>query len=287
MLYIAASHYKTLLQAIKDNNVTEAQAVLEENLNLNIDLDDRGAFLHLAVLYSRESIVELLLQHNANTNVVNWEGKTPLAIAVKENHLNIAAHLLKHNASPNIIGNNYHKYYKAVRIFMDVVLLGALSMLITNPRADKIDQALLIIAFSIRLFFSESLLWHSAKLEDNRAPLLIAAQNNQFKMVKLLVDHGAILNVRDPKSGKTALHWSVQNENIAMIELLIKAGIEVNLPDANGDTALDIAINIRNNDIMKYLESGYLTLIPNEKYEISEDPYHSPSALAFRGPAFC
>ncbi|XP_069126979.1 LOW QUALITY PROTEIN: uncharacterized protein [Argopecten irradians] len=73
---------------------------------------------------------------------------------------------------------------------------------------------------------------------DNRAPLLVAIDNSDLDMVKLLIDHGADVNVTDSE-GESALHYATQDTvEYEVMEVLLKAGADVNCLNMWSRTAL-------------------------------------------------
>ena len=68
----------------------------------------------------------------------------------------------------------------------------------------------------------------SADSSSGHTALEYAASFNNLAMAKLLLDHGAHVDARDPIGG-TALHWAAERGNLEMMRLLIdnKAGIDV------------------------------------------------------------
>ncbi len=90
--------------------------------------------------------------------------------------------------------------------------------------------------------------------------LLKAATNGNnedgIKNIINLVYSGADVNVQN-KNGDTALHLATDNENTEIIKKLIEAGADVNVQNKNGDTALHLAIDNKNTEIIKKLiEAG-------------------------------
>ena len=67
---------------------------------------------------------------------------------------------------------------------------------------------------------------------------------NKRKMVRLLVEHGADVNVRNSKNGFTPIHWAARYGEVENIKVLCeqsKMEICEFMPDFNGYTPLDFA----------------------------------------------
>lgn len=69
-------------------------------------------------------------------------------------------------------------------------------------------------------------------------PLICAASQRHLDICKLLIAEGCNVNATD-KSGKTALHFAVENEDNMLCELLCAKGIQADLRDNDGRTAFD------------------------------------------------
>ncbi|XP_059175936.1 serine/threonine-protein phosphatase 6 regulatory ankyrin repeat subunit B-like [Physella acuta] len=65
-------------------------------------------------------------------------------------------------------------------------------------------------------------------------------KNKSLKILHLLLEHGPGVNTRDDYR-RTALHYSVEHEQLECTNMLLKAGADVNLLDANHETPLIIA----------------------------------------------
>lgn len=68
-----------------------------------------------------------------------------------------------------------------------------------------------------------------------RTPLMVAALNGHYDIVKLLIKYGANVNIQDT-AGFTALHLSVEHNKIT--SLLIDTGANINQQNNAGDTPL-------------------------------------------------
>ncbi|MBD3242342.1 MAG: hypothetical protein GF331_17250, partial [Chitinivibrionales bacterium] len=74
--------------------------------------------------------------------------------------------------------------------------------------------------------------------------------DGSMEAARLLVDHGARLEARDPR-GKTALMHAAQHNKTAMVELLLLAGADVRARDYAGANVVQHAS--RKPDVMRML----------------------------------
>jgi ankyrin repeat protein len=73
-------------------------------------------------------------------------------------------------------------------------------------------------------------------------PFLAAWNWRKFEAAKFLANKGADVNVRDPKTGKTALHYGVEKEfDPALLAWLVEHGASADIKDRDGVTARDRA----------------------------------------------
>jgi hypothetical protein len=68
-------------------------------------------------------------------------------------------------------------------------------------------------------------------------PFIRAAQEDDMELLGSLIS-GKDVNLRDLRSGTTALEHAVQNANREMVQMLLDAGANVNAANATGETAL-------------------------------------------------
>jgi len=77
-----------------------------------------------------------------------------------------------------------------------------------------------------------------------------------IEISRMLIDSGVDVNVKD-KNGNTALIWNIVSGGIDIIRLLIDSGAEVNMQDKVGRTPLMWAVREKEYDIVKLLiDSG-------------------------------
>ncbi|KAI1169653.1 hypothetical protein F4777DRAFT_584691 [Nemania sp. FL0916] len=74
-----------------------------------------------------------------------------------------------------------------------------------------------------------------------------AVMRGHEAVVRVYLDYGADLNVRDPESGWTALHWAAIDKSYSeMTRLLLMGGADPNMKDESGKTPLMIAATENN-----------------------------------------
>jgi len=89
----------------------------------------------------------------------------------------------------------------------------------------------------------------------NNTALILAvyfSHNKYEKLVKLLIDSGANLDIQDDR-GKTALYWAACRNQPIMAEMLIKAGANFDVANSNNVTALMCAVYHGNTKIVQLL----------------------------------
>lgn len=92
-------------------------------------------------------------------------------------------------------------------------------------------------------------------------PLIYACSNGAYETVSTLLNiiapHGswfnASLNFRDPKQGKTPLHFAVENNHNEIAKILIEQGANLNLPDFTGKQALHFAVLSSNVELVEFI----------------------------------
>ena len=75
-----------------------------------------------------------------------------------------------------------------------------------------------------------------------RYPLHLAVSNKQLAMVKALISHQAKGDSKQSECGKTALHLSVEDSDTSITKVLLEAGVNPNIVDDDGYTALHYCI---------------------------------------------
>lgn len=185
-----------LLHASAGGHAIVVQKLIDAGADVNARDSEQNSALILAAANGHASVVQLLLQSGADPDTTNADGETAMAAAQANSHSSVAQALGE-------VTETQQQFFRAV-------VYGN-----TDCVRRCMDRYL------------------HARGSRGCSPVLVAAQHNQFEILKLLVFRGANIHDRDD-SGWTALHFSAQTGNVKTIEFLLAQGADPSLADENG-----------------------------------------------------
>lgn len=208
--------------------------------------------------FSENEILELIdnvVEDNINDR---YNESTLLLIAVEKNHVNVVKRLLEFaTIGLNVIGpNGYPLYIAYENKFMEIF-----EMLFDDPRINVnfhgIYYYISINSFSSVLhmsYYSRDLAFFKYILKDERInPNIIEINNalihdisiskNSAEYLQALLDNpNTNINLRQKKTGKTALHIAILHNCIDNVKEILKyPNLDINIRNLNEYTALDWA----------------------------------------------
>lgn len=148
---------------------------------------------------------------------------------------------------------------------MNKIIFACLSVLITGNALHAMDvnrneagEQFIEAARTGNLAAIEKLLAEGVDVNyvahSGASPLFVAATRNHTEICKLLIAHGANVNLRkSDREGSSALMSAARRGNLEICILLLKHGADVNQIDNFGHTALTEAISWNKTDICKLL----------------------------------
>ena len=185
-------------KAAKFNDVATVKSLLSKGVSPNTTDPKGEPMLNLAIKDRSDDVIQLLIFNKAtDVDLSNKYGETPLMIASIEGNLPVVKMLIKQR----------------------------------NARIDHIG-------------------W---------TPLHYASAKGQLEVAQYLISNGAIIDSLSP-GNTTPLMMSVQSGNEELIKLLLDKGADLRLKNSQGFTAIDIALIYEKPWIVEGLSSRWLKL---------------------------
>ncbi len=206
--------------------------LLEQGADPNAGDNMGRTSLHFAAISGNYSVTEALLNKNAVVDTFDKNNvATPLFCAAMSNDPDVLKLLLKRGANINA-GLHDH----------------GVSALHCAVRANNITNIQLLLELgaipnNVQLF--------------SETPLHTAASMGYNECVKLLIDHGACLEVLMGVMKMTALHLAAQDGNTEAVRHLLNGGANIDARNARGQSSLHLAVSGQSLETAELLlESG-------------------------------
>lgn len=236
-----------LMRAIKVNQTPLIEYFIDLGININ-DKDNYGypAIAYAAAFAKYPEVLEFLVKKGADINFKTDKGENLLILAARNNEsVAVIEYLLNKGFSKDYL-------------------------------TKEGETPVLAAAQNENVMIMDKLLEHGANLNavNNRKEnaLFIAAKcNNKPYMISYLLDKGIPLNYSDENDNNVVL-YAAQNQNVNILRMLVAKGADLKSSNADGITALMMAVSVENNiGVVKYLiENGA---------EINEKMSNNASAL--------
>ena len=230
---------KDFLKACLENNYTKVRQLLATGIDVNATNEKGQTALHMV---NDEEMMEILLEADADINKRDNEGNTPLLshlneqflnslipgynlLADKADHKNVLKLLIKSGADVRI------ENYKGVQPLHMAPDFELTELLLENGAdVDAVSRS------GIRVSpFEKHVVLDGIIQSQNKLPL-----NPEWREItNLMLEYGGDYNTRD-KEGNTLFHRAVQMANTDLVRCLISMGVDVNVKNDKGCTALHL-----------------------------------------------
>lgn len=263
-----------LIDAADYSHIEMAQLLLEHGADVKAVTNGDASAIHYAAYRGLTSLVVQLLHRGADVEASTEDGLTPLFYALQSRSLPIVKMLLDFGASASAINKckwTLPMYACQFGVFEALPLLldrhnnvrareyhgwTALHLIATgfenSARPEGVD-----LKQKDRLA-AETLLSRGAEandaLESGDTALHLAANTGSVGIVRLLLEHGADVVVRNI-GGATALHLAASSGHADIAQLLIDHGADIHAKDVNQETPLHEAAENGSKEIVKLLVS--------------------------------
>lgn len=208
---------------ISNRNYTKLiELFLKHGLDINTTYSNSKTLLHYAVKDQNLDLVEILLkQPNLKINQPNTQGQTALHIAAKNLNINMVTQLLSYKTiDVNVRDQNNNTPFNIIikELKRPINLEELCGDMVNDPDVlrtflmDKKTQRKGAICKYFELFLEHDLKVND-RYDEGKTLLHIAAEDNNYELVKLLIDNEVDNTIRD-ENGHFAYEYAEKNSEI-------------------------------------------------------------------------
>ncbi|KAF5296333.1 hypothetical protein FQA39_LY12550 [Lamprigera yunnana] len=195
--------------AVKNRNSSTTKLLLTKGADVNIiDYRNNNSCLHWAVNVADQEIVKILLDNGADVGLLNSTGETPLMFAER----------LQFNNIVSII--NQQETFEKCKDLFEAVENGHV--------------------YTVQTLVNNGLDINSQN-ENGETLLLIAIRCVHIPIMDWLISKGAKIDIVSNRSS-SALHFAACMGDCVSVRCLIEGGVDVNILNSDGDTAIALAL---------------------------------------------
>lgn len=293
----------TLLHAVcRDGQLKLAEEIIKRGAEVNLPDKEGRTAIHYAAMSGNESLVETLLRSGSDPNKLTKKKETPLHFAAKYSGLEEVKFLVEHGASIKAINwalveNLKDQRRRQDKLYYDsdeehiIALKKALGLKTpeslsendeeesedddeyededddggeryadavsdSESSASKKKDAVQILKdidnIPLELLPRDVA---DAATTDGMTALHFAVQNGDLAVVQFLIEHGADIKAQDIVFSRSAIHFAAESGNLDTVKYLAEHGADLQDRDGYGASALHYAAKSNHLDIVKYLVS--------------------------------
>lgn len=207
--------------------------LISADANIDARADTEETPLLMAAFFGRQLAANTLLKFGADIDAIQRDGRTAAMAASYLGKTNVLRVLISGGANLDIVD---HEGYTALRCAIESGHVAAATLLlkervrVNTAYTDHQETALHLAVRMNQPAVITALLEKGADIEacdaDGDPPLEWAVETGCLELVKLLLEHGAQINRRNPSTGETVLLWAVRSGHVDVTQLLLARGAD-------------------------------------------------------------
>ncbi|KAK0715455.1 ankyrin repeat-containing domain protein, partial [Lasiosphaeris hirsuta] len=230
------------LQAVKLKNIAAVEALLNQRLDPNFQLDDNEPSpLKVAVRNDDFVMVQRLCSHGARADSKTQNGKTLLMLAIENNRINSALALIQYSAAVSAADSQGRTALHMAAKGNHLALVQELLKAKADPNTPSRGGLTPVMEAAFR------------QDSDPAIP-------PNIHLIGLLLHASADPNAQNP-DGHTLLHKAAMTGDASLLALLLQKGADPSLPDKAGQHALHHAASLGHATLTTALLSHSLATI--------------------------
>src|SRR5215471_13577024 len=241
-----------LQRAVYDGNAAEVRRLLKAGAKVSLANNYGATPMGLAAEVGNAEVIRLLLEAGADADSPNADGQTALMEVARTGNVETAELLVKHGAKVDAkerFGGQTALMWASARRHPEMMQFLISKGADVNARSIDRDYQRHVTAEG-----------RPKNLDSGGlTPLLYAARENCGGCVRVLLEHGADINLPDPDAVSPLL-LAIMNANWDIAEQLIAAGADVNQWDIFGEAPIYTAVDLR-----ARIDSGRASIDPQNK----------------------
>jgi ankyrin repeat protein len=201
------SHLRPLFKAIHELYGFKSNNDILNIINNAVDIKKVATFktppLQIACILENPRIIKKLIDNGENINEISKNGSSSLFLMCVKNKSKIVKFLIKNGADINL----KHEY-------------GWTSLMISSYKG-HIEIIKILLCAGANVNYKLDMINNSPTLSHARA-LHFACDNNNIETVNLLIEYGAVVNIKTDHDS-TPLYIAINKNNTKIVEKLINA----------------------------------------------------------------
>jgi ankyrin repeat protein len=250
----------SLHELAKNGDVKKIQELLKI-VDIEARDQDNNTILHIASYYGHESLVEYLLDRGAYTDATNNDNRIPLHLASQLGHVKVVKQLLDkgHKSSARDKWGLTPLHRAAYKGHKEVVILLLDAGFSPNSQDYRNQTPLHGAANQGHNDLIDLLISKGANVKavciNKKTCLHEAAKNGMMMTVRHLVKFFKNIINNTTTEGETALHIAAIFGHLPVIQELVAAKADVSITNNYNKTALDLAVEYRQTEIVEFLQN--------------------------------